>query len=215
MSGETFRYVLLGIQGTLVITFVSLFLGSILAVPVTLARRSKSVLLRGLSTTYIEAIRAVPPLVWLFLVFFGLPQLSSWFKFSPIAASIISFTAIASCYLAEIYRSGISALGIGQLEASRALGLPAFTTGRLVVAPQVLKVSGPSIATYGIGLLKDSALASTIGVLELAFRAGTEVQLTGKGLTLFSFIGVIYLLLSLPLAFISRWFDSRQRSTQG
>lgn len=204
---DSLRYIALGITATLVITCASFLLGSVLGIPLAALRRSRFAILRGAARAYVEVVRSVPPLVWLFLIFFGLPQ--AGINLSPLAAAILAFSFIASSYLSEIYRGGLAALGRGQWEASAAVGLSHLDTARWIVVPQVFRVVGPTMATYGIGLLKDSALASTIGVVELTFRAGAEAQRTGRGLTVFLTVGALYLLLSLPLALVSRRVDSR------
>lgn len=203
-------YIAAGVGATLLITGCSFLIGAILGIPVAIARRSTSRIVRGVSRGFIDLVRSIPPLVWLFLVFFGFPQ--AGLSLTPLVAAILTFSFIATTYLAEIYRAGLVALGQGQWEASQALGLSAGDNYRFVVIPQVFRVIGPTMATYGIGLLKDSALASTIGVVELTFRASSETQRTGNGLTVFATVGIIYLLLSLPLAIASRRVDSRLRA---
>ncbi|MDJ0336695.1 ABC transporter permease subunit [Cryobacterium sp. PH31-O1] len=203
-------YIALGIGATLLITASAFTVGGILALPLALAQRSRFVLLRIFVRVVVNVVRAVPPLVWLFLVFFGFSELG--LRMSPLAAAIATFSVIAMSYFAEIYRAGLSALNRGQEEASAALGMSTIDSYRFIVVPQVFRVVGPMMATYGIGLLKDSALASTIGVVELTFRAGSQAQQTGQGLTVFAIVGLIYLLLSLPLAIVSRHVDSRLRA---
>jgi ABC-type amino acid transport system permease subunit len=127
-------------------------------------------------------------------------------------AAIVTFGVIASSYLAEIYRGGLAAIHRGQWEACAALGLSGLDAATRVVVPQVFRVVLPTMATYAIGLLKDSALASAIGVAEIAFRANAETQRTGLGLTFFVAAGVLYVGLSLPLAVLSRRLDSRIRA---
>lgn len=210
MSGETISFVLGGVGATLLITAAAFAIGAVLGIGIAAARRSSIRVLVILARVWVETIRAAPPVVWLFLVFFGLPQ--AGISLEPLTAAIATFGLVASTYLSEIYRSGLSSVGAGQFEASTAVGLGAIDRMRFIIVPQVLRVIGPTMATYGIGLLKDSALASTIGVLDLAFRAGLEVQRTGDGLTIYVFIGVVYLLLSLPLAIVSRRVDSRLRA---
>ncbi len=207
---QSLGYIAIGIGATLLITSASFVIGAILGIPLALARRSSTGVIRLLARGVIDLVRSIPPLVWLFLVFFGLPQ--AGVSLTPLVAAIATFSFIATSYLAEIYRAGLGALGRGQWEASEALGLGPISKYRFVVIPQVFRVIGPTMATYGIGLLKDSALASTIGVVELTFRAGSEAQRTGQGLTVFATVGVIYLLLSLPLAMASRRVDSRLRA---
>lgn len=203
-------YIALGIGATLLITVSAFAIGGVLAIPLALAQRSRFTFLRIPVRALINLVRAVPPLVWLFLVFFGFAELG--LRLSPLSAAIATFSVIAMSYLTEIYRAGLAALNRGQEEASAALGLNAVDSYRFIVIPQVFRVIGPMMATYGIGLLKDSALASTIGVVELTFRAASQAQQTGQGLTVFSIAGIIYLLLSLPLAFASRHVDSRLRA---
>jgi polar amino acid transport system permease protein len=199
-----------GAVNTALLTAVSFAIGAVLAIPISLARRSSFALLRGLTRSVVELIRSVPVLVWLFIVFFGLPQYGT--SPSPLVAAIITLSAVSAVYLSEIYRGGIAAVDRGQWEASRALGFSRFDTGTRIIAPQVFRVVLPPVATYGVGLLKDSALASTIGVVELTYRANSETQVTGKGLTSYLIVGVIYLLIGLPLAVASRHVDSRLRA---
>ncbi|MGY4544530.1 polar amino acid transport system permease protein [Arthrobacter sp. UYNi723] len=203
-------YIALGIGATLLITASAFTIGGILAIPLALAQRSRFAFLRILVRGVVNLVRAVPPLVWLFLVFFGFAELG--LRMSPLMAAIATFSFIAMSYFAEIYRAGLAALSRGQEEASAALGLSTVDSYRFIVVPQVFRVVGPMMASYGIGLLKDSALASTIGVVELTFRAASQAQQTGQGLTVFAIVGFIYLLLSLPLAIVSRQVDSRLRA---
>ena len=126
---------------------------------------------------------------------------------------------IAATNMAEIYRGGLIAIHFGQLEAAKALNLGRWHTFRDVVAPQMFRVALPSSATYAIGLFKDSAIASTIGVQELTYQANYLAQLKFHGLEVFSMVGVIYLLASLPVAWVvaahrsracgQRWRDDR------
>jgi polar amino acid transport system permease protein len=204
------RQILPGAANTALLTAVSFVIGAVLAVPITLARRSSFALLRGFARGVVEIIRSIPVLVWLFIVFFGLPQ----YGMSPssFVAATATLSGVSAVYLSEIYRGGIAAVDRGQWEASRALGLSRVDTGTRIVGPQVFRVVLPPVATYGVGLLKDSALASTIGVVELTYRANSATQLTGKGLTAYLIVGVIYLLIGLPLAVASRHVDSRLRA---
>jgi polar amino acid transport system permease protein len=203
-------YILLGLGATAVVTFGAFFIGAVVAVPLVFATRVRFSPLRILVRVYVDVVRSVPPLVWLFLIYFGLTQVG--LRLSSLVAAVVAFGLIASSYLAEIYRGGLAGIGRGQWEASTAAGLGRADTARFVILPQMLRLVSPTMATYLIGLLKDSALASTIGVIELTYRANSEAQTTGKGLLTFTIVGVIYLLISLPLAFASRHVDSRARA---
>jgi polar amino acid transport system permease protein len=205
-----FTYILPGAANTALLTAVSFAIGAVLAIPVSVAVRSPLVPLRALVRGLVELIRSIPVLVWLFIVFFGLPQ--EGLSPSPMVAAILTLSVVSAVYLSEIYRGGIAAIDRGQWEASHALGLGRVDTGVRIVGPQVLRVVLPPVATYGIGLLKDSALASTIGVVELTFRANAITQITGQGLKAYLIAGAIYVIIGLPLALVSRHVDSRLRA---
>jgi len=114
--------------------------------------------------------------------------------------------------MAEIYRGGLLAIHFGQFEAAKALNLSRWHAFVDVVAPQMIRVALPSSATYGIGLFKESAIASTIGVQELAYQANYLAQTTFRGLEVFGMVGLVYILISLPIAWLSRILDRRIRA---
>lgn len=200
-------YILQGMFWTIVITTASFFTGAFLGIGVAGLRTSSLRFMRMIGTALVESVRSVPPLVWLFLVFFGLPEVG--IRLTPIQAAIVTFSVIAAMYLGEIFRGGLATLDQGQLEASRSLGLSRLDQLVKVVAPQVFRNVSPSMVTYGIGLIKDSALASTIGVVEMTFRANQQAQTTGQALEAFAILGIAYLLLSVPLGAWARRFDTK------
>lgn len=202
-------YILQGMIWTIVITTTSFSIGAFLGIGVAGLRVSSLRVFRIIGTSMVEIVRSVPPLVWLFLVFFGLPEIG--IRLTPIQAAIVSFSVIAAMYLGEIYRGGLAALPKGQLEASKSLGLGTFDQLLRVIAPQVFRNVSPSMVTYGIGLIKDSALASTIGVVEMTFRANQQAQATGQALEAFAILGIAYLLLSVPLGAWARRFDTKSQ----
>jgi len=202
-----FGYIIQGLIWTALITLGSFFLGSIFGIAVAGARVSSSRVVRICARVYVDVIRSVPPLVWLFLVYFGLAELG--LRLTSLIAAILTFSVIASAYLGEIYRGGLAAIGRGQIEAAQSLGLGRIDLFVRIVAPQVFRTVSPSMVTYGIGLMKDSALASTIGVVEMTFRANQVAQNTGEGLSAFLTVGVIYLAFSIPLGVWARHSDAR------
>jgi polar amino acid transport system permease protein len=204
-----FSEVLPGVKYTVILTVAGFAIGAVPAVPLALLRRSRHAALRGVSRGYVDIVRSIPPITWLFLIFYGLPN--AGITFAPLASAVIGLSLISAAYLAEIYRAGLLAVSGGQWEAGRALGLSEPDLLARIISPQAARVIGPPAATYAIGLLKDSAVASTIGVGELTFRAGAATQQGGHGLSLFFAAAVVYVLLSLPLAVVSRHVDRRLR----
>lgn len=201
--------VLSGVPDTLELSTSALVVGAIGGIPLALGRRSRFLALRSIARAIIELLRGIPPLVWLFLIFFGigksLPQLD------PMTAAIVGLGAISSAYLAEIYRSGLSAIHRGQWEAAEALGLPAVSTLRTVIAPQVIRVAIPAAAAYAVGLLKDSSVAYTIGVTEIMFHANEQSTNTSDTIKPFLAAAAVYIALTIPIAWASRSLDSRLR----
>lgn len=199
-----------GLAWTVALTVDSFAIGAILAIPLLAARRSRLLALRIFAMVVIQIVRAIPPILWLFIIFFGVGM--SYFAISPFAAALTGLGLIAAANMAEIYRGALNALHHGQWEACAALDLGRWSTIRDVVAPQAFRVALPSAASYLIGLMKETAVASTIGVAELAYQGNQLSQLTFRGLEIFAFVGIFYIVLSLPVAWLSRVADAHLRS---
>lgn len=202
-----------GVGLTLYVTGASLLFGGIAGLVLVGAARSPIALIRTIATLYINFVRVIPPITWLFLIYFGLPQFA--LRLTTIQAAIIGFSVIASAFMAEIYRSGLLSIPDGQREAAHALGLSAVTTVGHIITPQAFRVALPGIATYGIGLLKDSALASTIGVREITYYAQQSAKQSHEGLLSFVVAGALYIVISLIVALISRRVDLTLRRKIG
>lgn len=210
MTQEIIFTIALGVPWTIALTAVALIIGMILGIPLCAMRMSKLVLLRMVANTLILTLRAIPPIVWLFFIFFGLD--SGIVSFTPFQAAAIGLGLITAANMAEIYRGAMAAIHHGQTEASLALGLTTYHRFFDVIGPQLFRVALPSAASYAIGLLKDSAIASTIGVHEIAFEASHVSQRTFRGLDVYAVAGLLYILLSLPIAWASRWADLHLRA---
>jgi polar amino acid transport system permease protein len=203
-------HLLLGLPFTIALTLAAFVIGSLLGLPLMLARRSRVVPVRIATTVLFAVVRSIPPLVWLFIIFFGIGF--GLISMSAFVACLVAFGLIAAVNMAEIYRGGMISVHFGQFEAANALNLSRLHTFRDVLAPQMLRVALPSSATYAIGLFKDSAIASTIGVPELTYQANYLSQTTFQGLKVFGMVGLIYMAISLPVAALSRTIDARIRA---
>ncbi|MFG2970526.1 MULTISPECIES: amino acid ABC transporter permease [unclassified Streptomyces] len=198
-----------GIGSTLLVTGQSLLFGALLGLPLVAARRSRYAVLRTVATTYINVVRAIPPITWLFLIYFGLPQYA--LMVDPMTAAVIGFSVISSGYLAEAYRSGLLSISAGQWEAATALGLGFLARSRYIIGPQAFRVTLPIVVAFTIGLLKDSALASTIGVHDMTYQANMAAKEAHNGLQAFCVAGALYIAMSLPLAVVTRRVDRAMR----
>jgi len=202
MTRDYLLLILSGIPMTVAVTVVALAAGMLLGFPIMLMRNAPWAPLRLMTTVFIAIVRSVPPVVWVFLVFFGVG--ADLVDLNPFTAAIISFGLISAVNMAEIYRGGLVAIAAGQHEAAMALNLSRWHHFRDVTVPQMFIVSLPAIATYSVGLLKDTAIASTIGLQDLTFQGRYVTEMTYKGLEALSVVGAAYILLSLPIAWLSR-----------
>ncbi|MGM0862534.1 cysteine ABC transporter permease [Bacillus atrophaeus] len=166
---ESFPYVIKGIWYTLLISFVSMFAGTMLGLFISLARMSKYALLRWPARLYISFMRGVPILVILFILYFGFPYIG--IEFSAVIAALLGFSLNSAAYIAEINRSAISSVDKGQWEAAASLGLSYWKTMRGIILPQSVRVALPPLANVLLDLIKASSLAAMITVPELLQHA--------------------------------------------
>lgn len=160
------QYYLIGIKTTIMLSFFSLIIGTTLGGILCLLRLSKFKPLKAVATAYIELIRGTPMMVQIALVFFGSYALLG-LDMDRFIAALIAVSLNSAAYVAEIIRSGIQSVDIGQWEASRSLGLSSSQTMRHVILPQAVKNILPALGNEFVTLIKETAVASTIGVLDL------------------------------------------------
>jgi polar amino acid transport system permease protein len=202
--------VLVGIPFTLALTLAAFVFGAVLGLPLCAMRMSRNRFTSLLAMALILTFRAIPPIVWLFIIFFGIGF--GYLQLDPFSSAAIGLGLITAANMAEIYRGSLSAIHIGQWEASTVLNLSARHRFVDVIGPQLARVALPSATTYVIGLLKDTAVASAIGVHEIAYEAYHLSQQTFRGLDIYAAAGLLYIVISLPIAWLARWTDTRLRA---
>jgi polar amino acid transport system permease protein len=200
------------IQGwlvTLLISAAALALSLFIGVLSALARRSRFLPLRCLSTVYIEGIRGTPLLVQI-LVFFYV--VADAFGISDrYAVGVLTLALFAGAYLSEIIRAGIESVGESQLESARAIGLTRIQTYRYVVFPQVMRRILPPLAGQFASLIKDSSLLSIIAVSEFTLNAQEINSYTYSTLESYLPLAIGYLILTLPISLFSRHLETKYR----
>ncbi|MBF0671856.1 MAG: amino acid ABC transporter permease [Salinibacterium sp.] len=204
---DHFLAILSAVPVTLLVTFAAFALGAVIALPLAGGRRSRFAVVRLLTKGVIDILRGVPPVVFVFILFFGVG--SDLIRWEPLPAAIVGLGLISAGHLAEIYRGGLMAVHQGQFEASAALGLTSTTTFSRVIGPQAFRVAIPGMVTWLISLLKDSSIVSTIGVAEIMFVTSQGARSSGEGLLPFIIAGAVYIALGTPLAALSRWLEKK------
>ncbi len=195
---------------TLLLSAVGCLVGLVLGFGLTLARLSRSPVLlpaRIAALLYVEIVRRVPFLVTLMLFFFGAQVLG--FDLSPLTIALIATSVISTAFVAEIVRGGLEAVRPAQIEAAAVMNFSAWQSLRLVRVPQALPVILPPVFGYFVLFIKDTALASQAGVLELT-QAGKILNTKGFSASLvFGAVLLLYFMISYPLARLGAHLESR------
>lgn len=192
-----------GVPWTLSVTLGAFCMGVVLGFPLCALRLSNLKLCRWLAAMLVLTLRSIPPIVWLFFIFFGMG--GGYIVLSPFTAAVLGLGLITAAHMSEVYRGAFAAIPQGQFEAAQVLNLSPSQRFFDVLLPQLVRIAIPTSATYAIGLLKDSAVASTIGVGDVSFQAYQLSQQTFQGLGVYSVAALVYLILSVPVALFSRW----------
>ena len=189
-----------GALTTLKITAMAAVLGFILGVLLSLIKISKCKPLVWFGNFYTSIFRGTPLLVQLCIVHFGLPQLTGM-TLTTMQSGVLTFSLNSAAYISEIFRGGINAIDRGQYEAAMSLGVGYRDMMKDIILPQTMKAVLPPVANEAITLVKDTALASTIGtVIDLMRSTSTTVnRLTD--MTPFVVAALIYLIMTGVLTF--------------
>lgn len=192
-------YYLTGIKITLLLSLLSLLVGSVLGSLISLARLSKIKILRLLSTIYIELVRGTPMMVQIALVYFG-SYVIMGVNMDGFYAALIAVSLNSAAYVAEIIRSGIQSIDKGQTEASRSLGISEKQTMRYIILPQAIKNILPALGNEFITLIKETAVASTIGVADLMYASKIVQSNSFQPFNPLIIVAVIYFIFTFTLS---------------
>ena len=204
-----------GIPVTITISCVAIIGGLIIGLFVAIAKRSKFKVLRGLATIYVDILRGTPLLVQVLILAYGVPQLiksTMGIQFNWEHMIIVGFIACgvnSSAYMAEIIRSGLQAVDIGQTEAARSLGLSSGQTMRYIIVPQAFKIIVPALGNEFVTLIKETSILSVAGIVEIT-RRGT-LWASSSFLSFQAYIGVaiVYLVMTLTLSRLVAYIERR------
>ncbi|CEG27772.1 amino acid ABC transporter permease [Bacillus sp. B-jedd] len=203
-------YILEGIWVTLRIVFFAGVIGFALGIILSLFKISSIKPLGWLADAYTSVFRGTPLVLQLMIIYFGSPQILG-FQIEPYAAAIISFALNSAAYISEIIRAGILAVDKGQTEAAAALGVPYRQMMWDIILPQALKNILPALMNEFITLTKESAIVTTIGVLDImrrSYQVGAEYYSYFEPLL---FAGFIYYMMVITLTLLGKLLERRMR----
>jgi polar amino acid transport system substrate-binding protein len=192
---------------TVLLSLLSMPLAILTGLLVALGRLYGPGPLRPLLTVYVEVLRGTPLLLQLLTIFFVLPSVG--IKFAALPAAVLGLAINYSAYESEIYRAGLLAIPVGQMEAALSLGMSRRVALRRIIVPQAVRMVIPPVTNDFIALFKDTSLCSVITIVELTKQYGILANSTGAYLELAMVTALLYLLMSYPLSLVARRLERR------
>ena len=202
------KFLLSGLTTTIYISLVSIIISIFLGLVVAIPSLAKNKNLTYLNIGYVEIVRAIPLLVLILWIYYGLPIMTG-ISFSPFVSGIIALSISESAFQAEIFRAGINSIKKSQWEAGSSLGLNFFRKLRLVILPQAIKNILPAIGNQFVYVLKMSSLVSIIGIGDLTRKANELVVTTYRPLEIYTFLILEYLVIILIVSYFVRKFEKK------
>jgi len=197
-----------GLLTTVSVSLIAIVLAMLLGAALALVAMSRRRALRACYRVYVELVRALPVLVLLLWVYYGLPVVFG-IEFGVFTAGVLTLAISDSAFEAEVFRGGIQSIGAGQTEAAQALGLTGWQSMRLVVLPQAIRRILPALGNQFVYVLKMSSLISVIGLQELTRRANELSLVEFRPLEIYSFLILEYLALILIVSWLVRRLEAR------
>ena len=197
-----------GFVTTLELSVLSSVLALLLGTLLAAMRVSPVPTLRAAGATYVELVRNTPLTLVFFFVVFVLPQLDV--RLSFFAFAVIAVTIYHAAFFCEAVRSGINAVGVGQAEAARSIGLTFGQSLRLVVLPQAFRTVIPPLINVVIALIKNSSIAAAFAVIELTATGTRLANANGDAvIPILAGVAVCYLVLTLPSGWLAGQLERR------
>jgi glutamate/aspartate transport system permease protein len=221
-GGDTYLdWFLAGLKLTAMLSLSSWVIASAVGSVMGVLRTVPNRLLHGIATAYVELFRNVPLLVQLFIWYFVVPELvpvslGDWFKgrdpfLQQFLAAMLCLAFFTGARICEQVRAGIESLSKGQKAAGLALGLTLAQTYRHVLLPMAARIIVPPLTSEMVNLIKNSAVASTISLLELAAMGRQLVDYTAQPYESFIVVTLLYVVLNLIVIGFMRWVEEKAR----
>lgn len=215
LFGKYSDHFLGGAYMALILSLITVFLGTIIGTLVALGKMSKIKPLKWLLSAYIEIFRSTPLMVQVMIIYFGAAAFG-WKITVPFMRDFNSFfwgllvlVLNSSAYIAEIIRGGINAVDHGQIEAARSLGMSHVLTLRMVVLPQALRNILPALMNEFVAIIKETSIVSLVGISELMFCAKDVVSISYRTLEPYVITAILYFIIVFPLSKLVSYLERR------
>ena len=193
-------FLVTGLENTLILTIISVSLGTVLGTLVAMLKMSRLRIARFISSVYVEVIRGTPILLQLYVFYFVLPNVFTFMKLSQFMWVSVALCINSSAYVSEVIRAGIQAVDKGQTEAARSLGLSEGQTMRKIILPQAVRNILPALGNEFIMMLKETSLASTFFLGDIMTSYLIVKGATFLTLEPLTIVAAIYLCVTYPLS---------------
>ncbi len=205
------KFLLSGLYYTILTSLVAIAISILIGLIVALPALSKNKYLRGINRFYVEIVRAIPILVLILWVYYGLPQVAG-ITIDVFWAGVIALALSDSAFEAEIFRAGIQSVDKGQYEASHTISLNYIDTMRFVILPQAIRRVLPALGNQLVYMLKMSSLVSVIGMEELTRKANELVVTEYRPLEVYTILVLEYLILILLVSAAVRRLEKKMNT---
>lgn len=199
-----------GLMLSLELAIVSIAIGVVIGLTLAVAHVSGGRWTRTAIAVYVEAIRNVPLILLVYLVFYGLPQAVP-IRYGPTTSFVATLSIYSGAYLVEVFRSGLEAIPTGQIDAGRAIGLTPWQRLVHVRLPAMVRITLPALGNTFISLFKDTSIASVISVPELTWGAQWINLNTFRIVEAYLIATAMYLVTGYILLFLLRLLERRYR----
>src|SRR5260221_410284 len=208
-KGQTnLAFLLSGLGWTVGLALCAIVASVVLGLLIALLGLARGRVARSVNRIYVESLRAVPMVVMLLWVFYGLPVVLD-IRLDPFTAGVVALALCDSAFEAEIFRAGIQSIDRGQHEAAETLGLGYIDKMRYIILPQAIRRVLPPLGNQFVYMLKTSSLVSVIGLTELTRRANELVVTEYRPLEIYTFLVLEYLALILIVSYGVRRLERR------
>jgi polar amino acid transport system permease protein len=212
-GANNLRFMATGAYNTILMSLTAIIISVIVGLLVALPGLSEKKAWRAFNRSYVEIVRAVPILVLILWVYYGLPQLSG-ITLNVFWAGVLALALSDSAFQAEIFRAGIQSIGKGQYEAAQSISLNYRDTMRYIILPQAIRRILPALGNQLVYMLKMSSLVSVIGMQELTRKANELVVSEYRPLEIYTILVLEYLVLILIVSAGVRWLERRMNSSE-
>lgn len=197
-----------GLWLTLQLSGVSLVLSLAAGLVIALCRLSPIVPLRAAAYAYVQIFRALSLYIYVLFIYFGIASAFA-INFNPLTAGIVALTFLNSAYMAEIYRSALGAVDVGQREAAASLGFGRVRGFTTVVLPQAVRVAVPSLVNQFVDIVKDSSIIAIIGTADLFGVTNRLVSYYRAPFELYTLVALFYVALVLVISAAAALLERR------